>query len=63
MKDKYVEMWRGIGLNYSERIVPEHEVKSLIKAGWSITRLSKVAPDKLLVKWKNAIEAMENMVD
>lgn len=63
MKSEYVEMWKGSGLNYSERIVPEHEVRALIRAGWSISRLTKLSPEKLLVKWKNAIDAMENMED
>lgn len=56
---EYVEISRGIGIDYQERIVPKYDVKSWIHAGWSITRLSKISPAMVKTKWINAIIAME----
>lgn len=56
---EYVEISRGIGIDYQERVVPKHDVKSWIHAGWSITRLSKISPAMVKSKWINAIIAME----
>lgn len=58
-KHEYVEISRGIGIDYQERVVPKHDVKSWIHAGWSITRLSKISPTMVNTKWINAIIAME----
>ena len=56
---EYVEISRGIGIDYQERVVPKHDAKSWIHAGWSITRLSKISPSMVKTKWINAIIAME----
>lgn len=61
MKYKYVELSRGNGLRYEERIAKESDVRSLIKQGWRITRLSKVCYREVLSKWSHAIAAMENL--
>lgn len=58
-KHRYVEICRGIGIEYTERVVPEHQVKTEIMNGWSITRLSKLSTEYVHAKWINAIIAME----
>lgn len=52
-------MCKGIGIDYTEKIVQEHNVKTEIMYGWSISRLSKVSPSMIYKKWKHAIDAME----
>ena len=56
---EYVEISRGIGIEYQERVVLKHDVEYWIHAGWSITRLSKISPAMVKPKWINAIIAME----
>ena len=58
-QNEYVEVCRGVGLDYQEKIILKHDVRAEIMAGWSITRLSKVSKSMMHSKWKNAIIAME----
>lgn len=59
-KGEYVEMTRGIGIDYTECIVPKHEVQAEIAAGWSISRLSKLSPSLVNAKWANSIIMLES---
>lgn len=60
---EYLEISRGIGIGYEERVVPKYDVQSWIHAGWSITRLSKLSQTYVNTKWMNAIIAMERQND
>lgn len=58
-KNEYVEISRGTGIDCQERIILRSDVKSMIKLGWQVTRLTKVSKSMMHAKWKNAIIAME----
>lgn len=58
-KNEYVEMYKGLGIDYKECIVLKTEMNDMIRAGWSITRLSKISMSMVYSKWRNAIIAME----
>lgn len=58
-KNEYVEISRGDGIDYQERIILRSAAKDMIAAGWRITRLTKVSKSMMHAKWKNAIIAME----
>lgn len=58
-KNEYVEISRGVGLDYQERIILRSDVQPMIMLGWRITRLTKVSKSMMYTKWKNAIIAME----
>lgn len=58
-KRRYVEVSKGVGLDYQEMVVPYDDVRPFIKDGWSITRLSKLSDNYVIVKWMNTIIALE----
>lgn len=62
-KRRYTEVSKGTGLDYQEMVVPYDDVRPFIKDGWSITRLSKLSGNYVIVKWMNAIIALENQND
>ncbi len=56
---EYVELYRGIGIDYEETIVNRKDLAAELMSGWSITRLSKVAPKDVYKKWKATIDYLE----
>lgn len=62
MKNKYVEVGKGVWEDgtYREQVIRVDEIPLKIKQGWNQTSWSKRHPELVAVKWKNAIDVMEN---
>ncbi|AFL47579.1 hypothetical protein ZZ1p0047 [Acinetobacter phage ZZ1] len=59
-KHEYVELCKGLGFNYMERVVRKSDARKHIRDGWRETKLSKLSHSLMCKKWVNAIIAMEN---
>lgn len=65
MKNKCVEISKGLWEDntYVEKIIKSEDLLKYTRLGWKETLWSKVQPEIVATKWKNAINAMENMED
>ena len=62
---KYTEISKGLWEDntYVEKIIKSKDLLKYTRLGWKETLWSNVQPEIVATKWKNAINAMENMED
>ena len=60
-KHVYIEVFKRSQDEYTEKVIRKDDVREYIKQGWSITRLSKVQPGLIQLKWMNYIQAVEGI--